>query len=114
MAAAAGTADLLDEGKLESAALRPQNAAYYEDASLMAQAALLIAGIALAHAYSDGNKRLALLTGDTFLRLNGMLIHAEEREFAQQVLDIVNRHDELSAATMRQMAWLEQHGSTAP
>ena len=58
---------LLDEGKLESAAMR----AYYGGDDLFGLTATLIADIALAHAYSDGNKRLSLLCGDTFIRVKG-------------------------------------------
>ena len=111
MGVAGTAADLLDEGKLESASLRPMNLAHYENASLYAQAAVLISGIALAHAFSDGNKRLALLAGDTFLRLNGVLVQAEQHQFAQQILDLVNRPDALSDAAQRLTFWLEHHAT---
>jgi|ERR1051326_2246623 hypothetical protein len=48
---------LADEGKLESAIIRPQMAAHYEEANLVRQTALLVSGIALAHAFVDGKKR---------------------------------------------------------
>ena len=80
---AAGTeAALLDEGKLEAASLRPQNAAYYDAAGLFEQAAVLVTGIALAHTFSDGNKRLAVLAGSTFLDLNGFVVRAPTHAFA--------------------------------
>ena len=89
---AAGTeASFLDEGKLEAASLRPQNIVHYSHADLYVQAAALIAGVALAHAYSDGNKRLALLVGDVFLQINGIYIQAERLAFAEQVMDLLNR-----------------------
>ena len=42
-------------GLLESAVLRPQMAAYYEEADLVRQAALLAVGIAQNQPYVDGN-----------------------------------------------------------
>jgi death-on-curing protein len=100
---------LMDEGKLESAVLRPQHAAYYEDANLPRQGALLVAGIAQAHAFKDGNKRLALLAGATFLRLNGIGVVAERDAFAQAVIDFVLRHEgDPEGAVSVLASWLER------
>ena len=100
---------LIDEAKLESAVLRPQHAAYYEQAALVRQGALLLAGIAQAHAFKDGNKRLALLAGATFLRLNGLGIVAERDAFAQAVIDCVLRHEgDPEGAVNVLTAWLER------
>lgn len=60
-----------NEALLEGALMRAQMAAHYENADVFSQAALLIAGIALAHPFPDGNKRTAVLVGDTFLLRNG-------------------------------------------
>lgn len=100
---------LLDEGKLESAAMRPQMRAYYGDEDLFGLTAALIAGIALAHAYSDGNKRLSLLCGDTFMRVNGYRIAASPEEIADQILAVVNRHDDVESAEVRLADWLREH-----
>ena len=100
---------LLDEGKLESAVMQPQIRAYYGGADLFGQAASLIAGVALAQAYSDGNKRLSLLCGDTFLRLNGYRITASGEELAERILDVVNRTDDLESTEDRLADWLRQH-----
>ena len=101
--------ELLDEGKLESALLRPANAAYYAKADLCAQAATLVVGIALAHAFSDGNKRLAAALGVIFLRVNGTAITGEHLELADEVLLLVNRKSPLVAATERFATWLRAH-----
>lgn len=97
---------LVDEGKLEGAIMRPQMAAHYEQADLARQTALLVAGIALAHAFIDGNKRTALLAGRTFLGLNGAALEREPLEFAEAILALVNRPDSLEAATDRLEAWI--------
>jgi death on curing protein len=100
---------LMDEGKLESAVLRPQHSAYYEEASLVRQGALLLAGIAQTHAFRDGNKRLALLACATFLRLNGLGVVAERDQFAQAVIDFVLRHEgDPEGALGVLVSWLER------
>ncbi len=102
---------LLDDGKLESAAMRPQTRAYDGGDDLCGVTAALIAGIALAHAYSDGNKRLSLLCGDTFLRLNGYRIVAPPEEIADQILAVVNRYDDVESAEGRLADWLREHSA---
>jgi death on curing protein len=103
---------LRDEGGLESAVMRPQMSAHYGEADLIEQAAELIVGIALAHAFVDGNKRTATIAGATFLALNGLGVQYEGVEFAEQVEAVVNRHDSLDAATERFVAWLRPHMRT--
>jgi death-on-curing protein len=98
---------LVDEGKLESALARPQMAAHYEGATLARQAALLVAGIALAHAFLDGNKRTALLASALFLDLNGYRLDRKPLEFAEAVLAFVNHPDSQEAATARLEAWMQ-------
>ncbi len=104
-----GSSLLRDENGLESAVMRLQMVAYYEDADLVTQAAVLMAGIALAHAFVDGNKRTALLAGTTFLRLNGQKIVSEPEELGRQIEAIVIRTDSLDQATARFTSWLRTH-----
>jgi death-on-curing protein len=73
---------LRDEGLLESALMRPQMAAWYEEADLVRQAALLGAGISQAQAFLDGNKRTAFATLDAFLWVNGWEYTADPMELA--------------------------------
>ena len=56
---------------LESAVHRAQTAAYYGGADLVLRAASLANGIALNHAFLDGNKRSAWAACVAFLSLNG-------------------------------------------
>lgn len=101
-----GAVGLRDEGALDSAIMRPQMAAYYEEADLVTQAVLLMAGIALAHAFVDGNKRTALASGDTFLQINDQLYEGDDIELARQIEALVMRPDSLEDATARFVAWL--------
>lgn len=64
-------------GRLDSALARPQWAALYNSADLCEQAALLGIGIAQAHAFENGNKRLGYLATVVFLRDNGHPLPAE-------------------------------------
>jgi death-on-curing protein len=98
-----------DEGLLESAALRPRMAAHYEGADLAGQAATLIAGIALAHAFVDGNKRTALLAGAVFLALNGQELTAQPLELAQRIEALVTHPGMLADAIEGFADWIRQH-----
>src|SRR5579863_6895459 len=74
MAGRAQSALLRERATLESAVVRPQNAAFYEGADLVTQAALYMVGIAFNHPFIDGNKRTGFLAGVTFLHVNGFEI----------------------------------------
>lgn len=106
-----GALGVRDEGLLESAALRPQMAAHYEGADLAGQAASLIVGIALAHAFVDGNKRTALLAGVVFLALNGLELTAKPLELARQVEALVVHSDMLAEALESLTEWIRAHTS---
>lgn len=101
-----GIYHLRDEGALESAVMRPQMSEHYEDADIVSQAATLIAGIALAHAFLDGNKRTAATAGAVFLYLNGWEIDSLSPEFGQQVEALVNRSGSLREALAAFTEWL--------
>jgi|SRR5579859_3685262 len=98
---------LRDQGGLESAIMRPQMAAHYEEADLARQTARLVSGIALVHAFVDGNKRTALLTGEMFLDLNGHTLDTQPLEFAEAILGLVNRTESLDAATDALYSWIQ-------
>jgi death-on-curing protein len=93
-----------DDGLLEGALMRTQMAAHYEGADLVAQAALLMQGIALAHAFVDGNKRTALAAGTIFLDLNGSYIASAPMEFGRQIEAMVTRAITLDLF----VAWLRE------
>jgi death on curing protein len=67
-----GSDSLRAMGGLESALGRPRNLAPYGDSpDVAAVAASYAVSIAKAHAFVDGNKRVASATARAFLRLNG-------------------------------------------
>lgn len=101
-------APLRDAGLLESAVLKPQMAAYYEEADLIRQAALLAVGISQNQPYIDGNKRTAYIAMLVFLRVNGRPYQGDHLELAHQLEAVVTRTDSLDAATDRFEEWLRE------
>jgi death on curing protein len=104
-----GPAPLREEGLLESAIMRPRMAAYYDEADIVRQAALLAVGVSQAQAFLDGNKRTAFAGCDVFLRLNGIVIVGDPIELALQLEAVAERSDDLEAATNRFDVWLRVH-----
>lgn len=83
---------LLNLGQLESALARPQNAAAYEDADIVRQAATLFWGVAANHAFRDGNKRTAVVLVRSFLNLNGFDMTLAEDEIFELAVGIADAH----------------------
>ena len=75
-----GPPGLRDQGLLESPLGRPLNKHAYESPDLASVAAAYGFGLALNHAFVDGNKRIAFLAMVTFLRLNNIDLVVPESE----------------------------------
>jgi len=60
-----------DHGLLESAMARPRNFFGYGEEDIVVLAVTLMAGVAQAHAFEQGNKRTAFAAMRLFLRANG-------------------------------------------
>jgi death on curing protein len=91
-----------DLGLLESALARPQNAFAYGEEDMLALAVRLLAGIAQAHAFEQGNKRTAFEAMWHFLRLNGYDLSIEDRStWADPVIELIeHRLDEEGFANL--------------
>ena len=107
-------APLRDEGRLESAVMRPRTAAHYEQADLVRQAALLAVGISQAQAFLDGNKRTAYQAADTFLWINGLAFVGDPPELARLLERVAERPGELDQATDEFEAWLRARVDPRP
>ena len=83
-----GTSGVRDEGLLESALARPQQPHAYGDppSDLADPAAALAYGLARNHPFVDGNKRTAAVCCETFVEMNGALLHADDLELYPQYL----------------------------
>jgi death-on-curing protein len=82
-----GTSGLRDLGRLEAALATQTQNVFGEElySSLVEKAAALTRSIVADHPFVDGNKRTAMLTGLTFLKLNSIIFSAPEgviEEFA--------------------------------
>lgn len=71
-----GAMGVRDEGLLESALARPENAFSYGETELMTLSSLYAEGIIKNHPFIDGNKRTGFVACLTFLRANGLALTA--------------------------------------
>ena len=83
---------LRDLGLLDGALARPQNAYTYGEEDIVVLAVRLLAAVAFAHAFEQGNKRTAFEAMWHFLRLNGYDLAIEDSAvWAMPVLDLIER-----------------------
>jgi len=81
---------LRDGGLLESALARPQNAFAYGEEDMVVLAVRLMAGIARAHAFEQGNKRTAFVAMVQFLNANGLDVAIEDStSWADRVISLI-------------------------
>jgi death on curing protein len=96
---------VFDRGLIESALVRPRQAAAYEQANLFQQAASLCFGLIKNHPWVGGNKRTATALTDEFLFRNGLDITASAGEVVAMAMAVESGQwqvDEIAA-------WLGQH-----
>jgi death-on-curing protein len=86
-----------DAGALEAALTAAENRAYYEQAPLSMCAATYAYHLTQAHAFLDGNKRIAAAVAEIFLELNGAALQTTDEEIVAMFLAIaagkVSRQD---------------------
>lgn len=104
-----GASGIRDEGLLESALARPQNLHAYGEGDLCALAAAYAFGIARNHPYVDGNKRTAFLAAFVFLKINGLVLVANEVDATQAVLGLASGVDDEDTFT----SWLRANTTPA-
>ena len=85
-----GQPGLRDQGLLESALKAAENRHYYEQADVIACAATYAYHLCMAHAFIDGNKRVAAAVSETFLLLNGWQLELENAELVDMFLKIAD------------------------
>ena len=83
-----GVHGLRDEAALESALAAAENREYYESADLVTCAATYAYHLTQAHAFIDGNKRIAAAVSEIFLELNGGRLNATNEQIVTLFLDI--------------------------
>lgn len=85
-----GSEGLRDEGALESALLAPEQRVYYEAANLAICAATYAYHLTKAHAFVDGNKRIAAVVTEIFAGMNGARLQATDEAIVQLFLNIAS------------------------
>lgn len=83
-----GAPGIRDSGALQSALSRPQNKWSYEQSGLVELAAAYAFGIARNHPFVDGNKRIAFIAMQLFLRLNGIAFAPRQDESTAVILGL--------------------------
>ena len=101
-----GLAGLRDEGALESTLARPQHLMHYNSAATLAELAACYGfGFARNHVFTDGNKRIALVSINVFLQINGTNLTSSEVAAVHLITDLAGgRLDEASLAE-----WIAQN-----
>ena len=85
-----GSGGLRDEGMLESALAAVENRYRYEQADAVACAATYAYHLTQAHAFIDGNKRVAAAMTETFLATNDFELRLTDAQMVQLFLDIAS------------------------
>src|SRR4029453_8482953 len=83
-----GTHGVRDVGALAAALTAVENRAYYEQAALTTCAATYAYHLTQAHAFLDGNKRVAAAVAEIFLELNGAELRTTDEEIVAVFLAI--------------------------
>jgi len=85
-----GSSGIRDEGALESALVAAENRFYYEQTDEIGCAAAYAYHLTKAHAFIDGNKRVAAVVTETFLKVNGVVLRASDDELVDLYLSIAD------------------------
>jgi death on curing protein len=85
-----GSGGLRDEGMLESALAAVENRYRYEQADAITCAATYAYHLTQAHAFIDGNKRVASAMTETFLATNDFELRLTDAQLVQLFLDIAS------------------------
>ena len=83
-----GSSGLRDHGSLESALAAAENRYNYENADVIACAATYAFHLTQAHAFVDGNKRIAAAITEVFLESNGSELMMTNGEIVQLFMNI--------------------------
>lgn len=85
-----GSHGLRDDGGLESALMAAENRYNYEDACVATCAATYAYQLSKAHAFIDGNKRIAAAMAELFIEMNDGCLKASDDELEEMYLKIAD------------------------
>jgi death on curing protein len=102
-----GSHGVRDQGALLSALAAAQNRHAYEDADLATCAATYAYHLSQAHAFIDGNKRIAWGAALLFLQRNGIYLTVSESEGEEFCLGIADGQTTREGAEQRFTQWIK-------
>lgn len=85
-----GSHGLRDEGALESALIAAENRHFYAEADVIGCAAAYAYHLIQAHAFIDGNKRVAAVVAEIFLEVNGVSLDATEDQLYELYIGVAD------------------------
>ena len=85
-----GIHGLRDEGALESALASAKNRACYENAGVAICVATYAYHLTQAHAFIDGNKRIAAAVSEIFVEINGLKMNTTNDQIVELFLSIAS------------------------
>lgn len=101
-----GLEGVRDAAALAAAVDRPKNVhAYRPYTDVPALAAAYVYGFSKNHPFTDGNKRIAFISGEVFLALNGMELVADDEDCLLTVLAVAS--GDMSEAELEN--WFRKH-----
>ncbi len=95
-----------DEGALESALASAENRAYYENADIATCAATYAWHLTQAHAFIDGNKRIAAAVSEIFAEINGMELNATNNQIVDLFMTVASGEKSRSDVEQIFLQWL--------
>ncbi len=105
-----GSFGVLNENALLSTLDKPKNLYFYgENVTIFSLAAAYGYGFIKNHCFVDGNKRIALVAINIFLRMNGFTLVASEDETVAFMLDLAARIETQDRAMQRLCFWIEEN-----
>ena len=101
-----GAEGLRDEGALESALVAVENRSFYERADVCTCAATYAYHLTQAHAFLDGNKRVAAAVTEIFVIVNGARLNATDDDLYELFLKIASGELSRDAVEERLRSWV--------
>ena len=105
-----GAYGIRDDGALESALQAAPHRAHYDEATLAVCAATYAYHLSQAHAFLDGNKRIAAAVAELFLELNNAHLEATDQELVHLILSIAAGAISRAAVEQQFEQWVQGNG----
>jgi len=101
-----GIHGLRDESALESALATVENRIFYEGIDIITCAATYAYHLTQAHAFIDGNKRIAAAVSEIFLEINGINLNATNDQIVDLFLSIASGGKSRNAVEQIFLRWV--------